>query len=279
MSLQKAILGAAVLAITIGLAAPASAQSCTADKDCPQSYSCVASGIVAPPPLPACPANADCAKLDVDGSAGQIVIMMCAPKPCSADADCGAGMVCYTDTTESCSGDGSAAPWMREVLLLLLRHPTSLSRANVPRGAERTRTALARRVAPFAHMTKPEHRTFDVTAPDRKSPDELIAEAALFLGNDEAEQTEIAQALDEFRRLRRVPVPALEILAPRREELIDRLEHHAEHFPVLLAQPRIGKEVVLDDAPRQQILRNTHGATYCAIRSMTSSRTPSWPTS
>src|ERR1700690_107003 len=110
MSLQKAILGAAVLAITIGLAAPASAQSCTADKDCPQSYSCVASGIVAPPPLPACPANADCAKLDVDGSAGQIVNMTCEPKACSADADCGAGMVCYTDTTESCSGDGSAAP-------------------------------------------------------------------------------------------------------------------------------------------------------------------------
>ena len=110
MSLQKAILGAAVLATTIGLVAPASAQTCTADKDCPQSYSCVSSGVVAPPPLPACPPSADCAKLDVDGSAGQIVIMTCEPKACSADADCGAGMVCYTDTSESCSGGGSAAP-------------------------------------------------------------------------------------------------------------------------------------------------------------------------
>jgi hypothetical protein len=106
MSLQQAILGAAVLVATVGLATPASAQTCTSDKDCPQSYSCVTSGVVTEP-VPACPPNADCAKL-VD--AGQIVVMTCEPKACTADADCGAGMICHTDTEQSCSGGGAAAP-------------------------------------------------------------------------------------------------------------------------------------------------------------------------
>jgi hypothetical protein len=107
MSLTKAILGAAVLFTAIGLAAPASAQTCTSDKDCPQSYSCVTSGVLTPP-TPACPPNADCAKLAVDGSAEQITIMTCEPKTCSADTDCGAGMVCHSQTEESCSGGGGA---------------------------------------------------------------------------------------------------------------------------------------------------------------------------
>lgn len=105
MSLKKAILGSAVLLTVVGFATGASAQTCTSDKDCPQSYSCVTSGVVTQP-LPACPPNADCAKLDVD--AGQIVIMTCTPKACSTDADCGAGMVCHTETEESCSGGGGA---------------------------------------------------------------------------------------------------------------------------------------------------------------------------
>ncbi len=38
------------------------------------------------------------------------------------------------------------------------------------------------------------------------------AESAVLLRNDETEQAQIAQALDEFRRLLRVAVPALEVL-------------------------------------------------------------------
>ena len=80
----------------------------------------------------------------------------------------------------------------------------------------------------------------------------------MLLGNDEAEQAQIAQPLDEFRGLRRLPIPALEVLAAGGEELIDGLDHQAEHFPILLAHARIGKKAVLDDAPRQQTLRDTH---------------------
>ena len=50
----------------------------------------------------------------------------------------------------------------------------------------------------------------------------------------------------------------LEVLATGREELIDGIEHHAEDFAVLLAQPRIGKEAVLDDPAGQQTLRDAH---------------------
>ena len=71
MSLKGSILEAAILFAVVGFAARAIAQTCTSDKDCPQSYSCVASD-VATQPAPACPPNADCAKLAIDGSAGQI---------------------------------------------------------------------------------------------------------------------------------------------------------------------------------------------------------------
>jgi hypothetical protein len=88
---------------TIGFAAPARAQSCSTDGDCPQSYTCVTSTVIAEP-APACPPGADCAKPEVDASVPPTVVKFCEPKTCSADTDCGAGMVCETQTSEACSG-------------------------------------------------------------------------------------------------------------------------------------------------------------------------------
>ena len=45
--------------------------------------------------------------------------------------------------------------------------------------------------------------------------------AAVFLRDDEAEQPQIAQALNELRRLLGLSVPALEVLLPRSQELVD----------------------------------------------------------
>jgi hypothetical protein len=90
-------------AAAIGFAAPARAQSCASDGDCPQSYTCVTSTVIAEP-APACPPGADCAKPEVDASVPPTVVKFCEPKTCSVDKDCGAGMVCYTQTAEACSG-------------------------------------------------------------------------------------------------------------------------------------------------------------------------------
>ncbi len=90
-------------AATIGFAAPARAQTCSTDGDCPQSYTCVTSTVIAEP-APACPPGADCAKPEVDAGVPPTVVKFCEPKTCSVDKDCGAGMVCYTQTAEACSG-------------------------------------------------------------------------------------------------------------------------------------------------------------------------------
>jgi cellulose biosynthesis protein BcsQ len=42
----------------------------------------------------------------------------------------------------------------------------------------------------------------------------------------------------------------------RRQEIVDRIEHRAEHFAIALAHLRIGKQVFLDDLAEEQILRN-----------------------
>jgi Cys-rich repeat protein len=79
---------------------PASAQSCTADTDCPQSFACVVTGMSTPPACKGtdCPADA--------AASEPIVYKGCQPKSCASDVDCGSGMVCYGDKLTSCSGSG-----------------------------------------------------------------------------------------------------------------------------------------------------------------------------
>ena len=76
--------------------------------------------------------------------------------------------------------------------------------------------------------------------------------------DDEAEQSQITQALDELRRLRCLAVPALEVLMPGTEELVDGIHHHPKHFAVLFAQTGIGKERILEDPSRHEIFRYAH---------------------
>ncbi len=105
------------------------------------------------------------------------------------------------------------------------------------------------------------------------------AEAAMLLRDDEAEQTQIAQPLNELRGLLRLAIPALEVLMLGSQELIDRLDHHAEDLAILVraaadkgrAAPR-GSDPPIDFSQRSSV-------TYSATRSITRLRTPSRPTS
>lgn len=103
---HSTIVAASFFVTAVGLVAPAAAQTCKADSDCLQGYTCVSEGVTSEP-APACPPNADCAKLaldGLDGSASTSTIMICEPKPCSLDSDCGAGMICHEQTSGGCSG-------------------------------------------------------------------------------------------------------------------------------------------------------------------------------
>jgi hypothetical protein len=80
----------------------------------------------------------------------------------------------------------------------------------------------------------------------------------VLLRDDEAEQSQIAQSLNELRGLLGLAVPAFEVLMPGAQELVDGIHHHSEHFAVLFAQSGIGKERILEDPSRHEIFRNAH---------------------
>jgi MYXO-CTERM domain-containing protein len=92
-------LALAAMLFCLAAASTASAQTCTTDADCLQGFSCVVSGTSASTPCK----GADCASTPPDDP---IVYKSCQPKACSADADCGAGMVCHEETSTACSGSG-----------------------------------------------------------------------------------------------------------------------------------------------------------------------------
>ena len=73
----------------------------------------------------------------------------------------------------------------------------------------------------------------------------------MLLRDDQPEKTQIAQPLNELRRLLRLAIPTLEVGVLRSEELIDRLDHHAEDLAILGAQPRVGKEILLEYPTRE----------------------------
>ncbi len=92
----------ALLAVPLFTSNIASADVACGDTTCPTGFVCEAYD------------SADCA--DVATIEGQTAscnatttYYQCAPAPCSADADCGVGMVCFSSTREECSG-GTTAP-------------------------------------------------------------------------------------------------------------------------------------------------------------------------
>jgi len=104
MSFTKSILAAAATLI-LGAAGSARAQTCTSDKDCPQGFGCNVTTVVAPEP--SCAPGTKCAQPDASPTPQQV--MTCGPRSCNADADCGAGMVCYEQKTMACSGGTAVA--------------------------------------------------------------------------------------------------------------------------------------------------------------------------
>lgn len=105
MSLMKPLVALAAFGC-LGLAGTAAfAQTCTSDADCMQGFTCQVAGVVidnAP-----CKPGTDCLNRGVSGSTGTTsTVSSCQPAPCATDSDCGADMVCYAQSSTSCSGSG-----------------------------------------------------------------------------------------------------------------------------------------------------------------------------
>jgi hypothetical protein len=109
MSPTKFLLGVTTIAALMGLGRSAAAQTCTTDKDCPQSFTCVDSGVsTEPAPAPTCPPGTVCPKPPASTTPAT-VNKYCQPKACTADANCGPGMVCHTQSYTQCSGGAAVA--------------------------------------------------------------------------------------------------------------------------------------------------------------------------
>jgi MYXO-CTERM domain-containing protein len=104
MSFRNSLLAAVTMSI-LGAAGVARAQTCASDSDCPQGFACNGTTVVVPEP--SCPPNTNCPRPD---ASAPVVVKACTPKSCNADADCGAGMVCYAQTSTACSGGSAVAP-------------------------------------------------------------------------------------------------------------------------------------------------------------------------
>jgi hypothetical protein len=103
-------LGLAVMISALAASGRASAQECADDSDCAKSWTCEVTstggcdGVTERPCVEgeACP-EPEPVKCDTTE------YKSCVPGPCSGDGDCEAGMVCHTETIESCDG-GDTTP-------------------------------------------------------------------------------------------------------------------------------------------------------------------------
>jgi hypothetical protein len=110
MSRMNLLTVTVALTAAFGVARSATAQTCTADKDCPQSFTCVDTGAVVNGTAPACPPNTACEPTSDLAPRKPQIVKSCQPKTCTTDPDCGAGMVCFEEKSTSCSGGSAVAP-------------------------------------------------------------------------------------------------------------------------------------------------------------------------
>ena len=99
---MKYALLATALGLVVGLkTAPAAAQDCQVDTDCYRGYSCQTVELIGCGGAPPCAPGEECPEPEpCPSEQGR----QCRPLPCSTNADCDEGMVCYARTTEECSG-------------------------------------------------------------------------------------------------------------------------------------------------------------------------------
>jgi MYXO-CTERM domain-containing protein len=123
MTLTKALFSTGCLTALLLAASPARAQECKTAADCGKGFTCtlvtvepVTATKVAPCPAGAvCPVvdpvppDADAGTLPAPVDAGTTTSGYCSPAPCTTAADCGAGMVCHTETYQECTGGGAPA--------------------------------------------------------------------------------------------------------------------------------------------------------------------------
>jgi len=72
--------------------------------------------------------------------------------------------------------------------------------------------------------------------------------------------------------------PALEIRVFRTQELVDGIQDCPQHFSILVAQPRIRKQLLLENPTGTRFFTTLISHTYCATRSITRLRAPLPPT-
>jgi hypothetical protein len=94
------LLSITAAAALLGISGRAAAQECASDDDCVASYTCEVvgesgCGFACPEGSPDCkpPPDADCEVMEYKA---------CVPGPCSSDADCEDGMVCFEQESVSC---------------------------------------------------------------------------------------------------------------------------------------------------------------------------------
>jgi hypothetical protein len=110
MSRMNLLTVTVALTAAFGVARSATAQTCTVDKDCPQSFTCVDSGAVINGTAPACPPNTACQPTSDLAPRKPQIVKSCQAKACTADSECGAGMVCFEEKSTPCSGGAAVAP-------------------------------------------------------------------------------------------------------------------------------------------------------------------------
>jgi MYXO-CTERM domain-containing protein len=113
MSFNRSIASLGFLALAFA-ASPARAQDCKADTDCKKGFYCELTIATPPPtePAPTCAPGSKCPVSDpvpttnivAPGTVPAQMTGICREAPCTADTDCGAGMICHTDTIQACSG-------------------------------------------------------------------------------------------------------------------------------------------------------------------------------
>ena len=113
MSRSKIFVSVGALAVLVAAAPSARAADCKTAADCGKGFTCQI--VMGSPPIntqPACPPNTVCPPDAVPALAPDQTAPTgsCIEAPCTTDADCGATMVCHTDSIMACSGGASCPP-------------------------------------------------------------------------------------------------------------------------------------------------------------------------
>jgi MYXO-CTERM domain-containing protein len=109
MSFKPSIFSLGALVLAFGAAPRAQAQTCTSNAQCHKGFICVLAPTNIGTPTPGAPTTADPTAPAKTSALVAPSTGYCQEAPCTADTDCGTGMVCHTETYPSCTGGTAPA--------------------------------------------------------------------------------------------------------------------------------------------------------------------------